>query len=149
LRLARAAYHAGDFATAMKQVNLAIHYDPQSRDAVVLRNDILAAGGFEVESIHDYLKDGLAPWPGGRRDYSRQGFPWKEFEGFGPLEPASTDDLGTPGSVRTVHPPPPLKPPPARGDRPPAGKSPPVGSAAALPAEPLPGAPTLRRPATP
>jgi len=149
LRLARAAYHAGDFATAMKQVNLAIHYDPQSRDAVVLRNDILTAGGFEVESIHDYLKDGLAPSPGGRRDYSRQGFPWKEFEGFGPPEPASTDDLGTPGSVRTVHPPPPLKPPPARGDRPPAGKSPPVGSAAALPAEPLPGAPTLRRPATP
>lgn len=163
LRLARAAYHAGDFQTAMKQVNLAIHYDPQSRDAVVLRNEILAAGAFEVESIHDYLKDGLAPWPGGRRDYSRQGYPWKEFEGFGPPEPASIDEPGTPGRIRTVHPPPPLQPPstplsaptPSSGAAPssratlpsgptPAGKPPGAGPGAAPRAEPLPIAPSGR-----
>lgn len=157
LRLARAAYHAGDFATAMKQVNLAIHYDPQSREAVVLRNDILAAGGFEIESIHDYLKDGLAPWPGGRRDYSRQGFPWKEFEGFGPPQPASIDDPGTPGPVRTVYPPPPLGPgglqPPAL---PSAGQPPAAPPSERLPTvpgpariEPLPVNPSIRAPATP
>jgi type IV pilus assembly protein PilQ len=158
LRLARAAYHAGDFATAMKQVNLAIHYDPQSREAVVLRNDILAAGGFEVESIHDYLKDGLAPWPGGRRDYSRQGFPWKEFEGFGPPEPTSTDDPGTPGRIRTVHPPPPLQPPstlpsgptlPRGPVQPPGSKTPGPAPAPAPRAEPLPVAPPIRPSANP
>ena len=50
LRSARAAYAAGDYLAAMKQVNLAIHYDPLNRDAVVLRNEIVAAGGFEDES---------------------------------------------------------------------------------------------------
>jgi type IV pilus assembly protein PilQ len=150
LRLARAAFHAGDFATAMKQVNLAIHYDPQSRDAVVLRNDILAAGGFEVESIHDYLKDGLAPLPGGRRDYSRQGYPWKEFEGFGPPHPASTSDPGTPGNVRTIHPPPPLKPASTQPSEPmPAGRLPAKGIEAVPQGEPFPVRPSVPRPVAP
>jgi len=39
----------------MKQVNVSIHYDPLNRDAIVLRNDIVAAGGFEDESIREYL----------------------------------------------------------------------------------------------
>src|SRR5205823_11585603 len=102
LRLARAAYSAGDQLTAMKQVNLAIHYDPQSRDAVVLRNEIIAAGGFENESIHDYLHRGLAPFAGGHPHYSRLGYPWKEFEGFAPSEPANVFDPGLVGPTRTV-----------------------------------------------
>jgi type IV pilus assembly protein PilQ len=102
LRMARAAFAAGDFATAMKQVNLAIHYDPQRRDAVVLRNEILAAGGFEDESIHEYLHWGLPPLSGRHRDYSRLGYPWKEFEGFGPPEIAASEDLGPSGPVRTL-----------------------------------------------
>ena len=61
LRLARAAYSAGDYNTAMRQVNLALHFDPLSRDALVLRNEVVAAGGFEQESIHEYLHYGLAP----------------------------------------------------------------------------------------
>ncbi len=102
LRLARAAYNAGDPLTAMKQVNLAIHYDPQSREAVVLRNDIVAAGGFEDESIHEYLHRGLGPFSGGHRDYSKRGAPWKDPDAFGPPQPTSIPDSGTVGPVRTV-----------------------------------------------
>ena len=68
LRKARAAFAAGDYNTAIQQVNLAIHYDPLNREAIVLRNEIIAAGGFEDESIHEYLNRGLAPIPGGGRD---------------------------------------------------------------------------------
>jgi hypothetical protein len=102
LRLARAAYTAGDQVVAMKQVNLAIHYDPLNRDAIVLRNDIVAAGGFEDESIHEYLHRGLGPFDGGKRDYSKFGYPWKEFEGFGPSGPTSVPDPGSVGAVRNV-----------------------------------------------
>src|SRR5205814_6456640 len=55
LRLAKAAYNAGDQMTAMKQVNTAIHYDPLNRDAIFLRNDVVAAVGFEGEIIREYL----------------------------------------------------------------------------------------------
>jgi hypothetical protein len=102
LRKARAAYNAGDQNVAMKQVNLAIHYDPLNRDAIVLRNDIVAAGGFEDESIHEYLHRGLGPFDGGKRDYSKFGYPWKEFEGFAPSGPTSVPDPGEPGPVRNV-----------------------------------------------
>ena len=102
LRKARAAYNAGDQNVAMKQVNLAIHYDPLNRDAIVLRNEIIAAGGFEDESIHEYLHRGLGPFDGGNRDYSKFGYPWKEFQGFGPSEPTSVEDPGTPGPVRNI-----------------------------------------------
>ncbi len=108
LRMARAAYSAGDFLTAMKQVNLAIHYDPQNRDAVVLRDEIVAAGGFEGESIHEYLHRGLAPLTGRHRDYSKGGFPWKEFPEFGPVEITASDDAGQLGPTRDIVPPPPL-----------------------------------------
>lgn len=102
LRLARAAYNANDQVAAMKQVNLAIHYDPQSRDAVVLRNEIVAAGGFEDESIHEYLHRGLGPLSHGGPNYSRHGYPWKESEGFGPAPPTSTGDPGVAGPTRTI-----------------------------------------------
>ena len=102
LRKARAAYAAQDYTTALQQVNLAIHYDPLSRDAIVLRNEIIVAGGFEDESIHQYLNRGLAPIPGGGRDYSKRGYPWKEFEGFSPPDHTITDDPGEPGPLRTL-----------------------------------------------
>jgi hypothetical protein len=110
LRMARAAFAAGDYTTALKQVNLAIHYDPLNRDAIVLRNEVVAAGGFEDESIHEYLNRGLAPLTGRHRDYSKQGYPWKEFEGFGPPEMSGIDDPGQPGHSITVEQPPPLPP---------------------------------------
>ena len=102
LRKARAAFAAGDYNTALQQVNLAIHYDPLSRDAIVLRNEIIAAGGYEDESIHEYLNRGLAPIPGGGHDYSKQGYPWKEFEGFAPPDHTITHDPGQPGPSRTL-----------------------------------------------
>jgi hypothetical protein len=44
----------------------------------------------------------LAPIPGGGRDYSKQGYPWKEFEGFSPPDHTITDDPGEPGPSRTL-----------------------------------------------
>ena len=102
LRMARAAYNAGDFNTAMKQVNLAIHFDPLNREAISFRNEVVAAGGFEDESIHEYLHYGLAPLTGRHRDYSTQRYPWKEPPRFGPLEPAAIDDPGHTGAMRTI-----------------------------------------------
>ncbi|MCI0358693.1 MAG: secretin and TonB N-terminal domain-containing protein [Planctomycetaceae bacterium] len=121
LRLARAAYHAGDYNTAMRQVNLALHFDPLNRDAVVLRNEVVAAGGFEQESIHEYLHYGLGPVGRTKPDYSKDGYPWKEFEGFsGQHEVTAVDDPGQPGPIQPIERPrPPLPaivtpPPPAQ-----------------------------------
>ncbi len=122
LRLARAAYNAGDYDTAMRQVNLALHFDPQSRDALVLRNEVVAAGGFEQESIHEYLHYGLAPGARTKPDYSKQGYPWKEFEGFsGQHEVTAIDDPGQAGPVHTLDRPRPELPP-VLGEPPPRGR---------------------------
>ena len=102
LRLARAAHNAGDEMVAMKQVNTAIHYDPLNRDSIVLRNEIVEAGGFEQESIREYLHKGLTPLSGKHHDYSKYGYPWKEFEGIGPPEVSATNDHGVLGNVRTI-----------------------------------------------
>jgi type II secretory pathway component GspD/PulD (secretin) len=117
LRLARAAYNAGDFPAALRQVNLAIHFDPLNRDAILLRNDVVAAGGFEDESIHQYLQQGVNPLGGHFPDYSKRGYPWKEFEGFS-LQPEMTsiDDPGQIGPIRNLQKVPPgtnLEPTPA------------------------------------
>ena len=47
------------------------------RNGIVLRNEIVAAGGFEGESIREYLNRGLGPFTGKHHDYSRFGYPWK------------------------------------------------------------------------
>lgn len=114
LRLARAAHNAGDYDTAMRQVNLAIHFDPLSRDAITLRNEVVAAGGFEQESIHEYLNYGLGPTAHNKPNYTRQGYPWKEFEGFGgEHQITATDDPGQPGPTQdVVRPRPPVTQPP-------------------------------------
>jgi len=101
-RLAKAAYNAGDQMTAMKQVNTAIHYDPLNKDALALRNDVLTAGGFEQESIREYLHRGLGPFTDKHHDYSRLGAPWKEDDGISPTGINSTNDAGTVGNVRTI-----------------------------------------------
>jgi len=135
LRMARAAYHAGNYAVAMKQINLAIHYDPQNVESTSLRNDILAAGGFEIESIHDYLHRGLSPLTGRHRDYSRQGFPWKDAPEFGNDEVMSADDPGQIGHARDI-----LRPPVPISS--PLSAPPPLPPGEVLPApklKPLPG----------
>jgi type IV pilus assembly protein PilQ len=103
LRLARAAYAAGDYRAALTQVNMAIHFDPESRDAINLRNEIVAAGGFEDESIHQYLNQGVRPLGRTRPDYSKQGYPWKEFEGFSPeVHVEGMHDPGSPGPSQNL-----------------------------------------------
>jgi type IV pilus assembly protein PilQ len=147
LRAARAAYAAGDYLTAMKQVNRAIHYDPQSGDAVSLRREIVAAGGFEDESIHEYLHRGLAPLSGGHQRYSRQGYPWKDPDEFGPPEPSSTDDAGTVGPTRTIlRPQPKLHNPFDMDGPPPLQIRPAAPTPTGPPPEPLPPMRTSARP---
>ena len=103
LRLARAAFNAGDYPTALRQVNLAIHFDPMNSNAITLRNDVVAAGGFQDESIHQYLHQGLGPVGRHRPDYSRRGYPWKDFEGFtNEREVTAFDDPGQPGPTRNI-----------------------------------------------
>lgn len=102
VRKARAAYNAQDYDVALRQVNLAIHFDPLNREAINLRNDIVAAGGYEDESIHDYLKFGLRPWERRYRDYSRQGAPWQNPEGFGDDNWQAVPDPGNPGPLKTL-----------------------------------------------
>jgi type IV pilus assembly protein PilQ len=94
-RYARASVEAGDYESAMKQVNLAIHYDPMNRDAIMLREQIVEEGGFQNESVGQYLRQGLAPFSHGK-DYSRKGYPWKTppEQGFDNL-PSEMPDKGT------------------------------------------------------
>ena len=102
-RLALAAYNAGDHARAIKQIDWSIHFDPMNRDAIKLRNDIVVAGGFEGESVHEYLNHARVPWNRPHMDYSRDGVPWKPGPVFGG-EPTIQEEhnSGTPGPIRTI-----------------------------------------------
>ena len=102
-RLALAAYNAGDHARAIKQIDWSIHFDPMNRDAIKLRNDIVVAGGFEGESVHEYLNHARAPWNRPHLDYSKEGAPWKPGPVFG-TEPTIQEENnpGTPGPIRTI-----------------------------------------------
>lgn len=102
-RLALAAYNAGDHARAIKQIDWSIHFDPMNREAIDLRNTIVAAGGYEGESVHEYLNHARAPWNRPHKDYSKHGAPWKPGPDFG-AEPKIREeqDLGTPGAKRTI-----------------------------------------------
>lgn len=93
-RYARASVTAGDYSSALKQVDLAIHYDPMNREAVMLREQIVAEGGFEDESVGQYLRQGLSPFSHGK-DYSKRGYPWKTppEQGFENL-PSEVPDKG-------------------------------------------------------
>jgi type IV pilus assembly protein PilQ len=102
-RLALAAYNAGDHCRAIKQIDWSIHFDPMDRDAIKLRNEIVAAGGFEGESIPEYLNHARAPWNRPHVDYSKQGVPWKPGPEFG-AEPTIQEEQnpGTPGRIKTI-----------------------------------------------
>lgn len=146
LRLARAAYAAGDYRSALTQVNMAIHFDPENRDSINLRNEIVAAGGFEDESIHQYLNQGVRPLGRTRPDYSKQGYPWKEFEGFSPeVHVEGIHNPGSPGPSQNLD-----RPPPPVVDFPLSGPLPPHASAApAVPARPIPAPPLPMLPPVP
>lgn len=77
LRLARAAWNAGDAELALKYVNWSIHFDPQNLEATTLHQEILAALPSEYDTIDRQLNYGLAPWQIPTGDYSRSGAPWR------------------------------------------------------------------------
>ncbi len=117
LRRARAAYAVGDFNTALRQVNLAIHYDPLNREASTLRQEVLAAGGLGNESVPAHLRQGVAPFARTHNtDYTKQGAPWKTEPPFSTTPSfVISDDEGPdqpqPTKIRTIeYTPPKLRP---------------------------------------
>jgi hypothetical protein len=101
-RMARAAFVAGDYRTALTQIDWSIQFDSMNRDAIALREDIVSAGGFE-ESIPEYLNQARSPADRTHLDYSEQGYPWRQEHGpgegplFGPI-----DDPGVSGPTTTL-----------------------------------------------
>lgn len=61
-RLATSAWATGDAYSALRYVNLAIHYDGQLLEAVALRDEITTKTGLGDRTVHSHLKEGLAPW---------------------------------------------------------------------------------------
>jgi type IV pilus assembly protein PilQ len=115
LRLAYAAWNAGDTRTALRYSNLAVHFDPMNLEASNLRSEVAATMPEHDNRLHYYLKDGLRPWEHPHRDYTNQGFPWS------PGNPPDGDvpiiepyDRGVPGPAFTLDP----GPPPVRGIEP-------------------------------
>ena len=101
-RLARAAFAAGDYDTALRQIDWSIQFDSMNREAIMLREEIVAAGGFQ-ESIPEYLNQARSPWNRTHQDYSQQGYPWRPEQL--PHEPTffePIDDPGVPGPMSTL-----------------------------------------------
>jgi type IV pilus assembly protein PilQ len=61
LRLATAAWLDGDAFKALRYVNLAVHYDPLSREASALRSEIVNNSPYGDNSVHRRLHVGLSP----------------------------------------------------------------------------------------
>lgn len=102
-RLALAAYRAGDHARAIKQIDWSIHFDPMNRASISLRNEIVEAGGFEDESVHEYLNHARAPWHRPHKDYTKQGVPWKSGPVYDGNERMQDErEPGTPGPLKTI-----------------------------------------------
>ena len=78
LRLARAAWAAGDALAALRHVNRSIHFDPLNQAAVNLREEVLAVAPDLEVRVDEHLHRGLALPIG--RDYSKQGYPWQRFD---------------------------------------------------------------------
>jgi hypothetical protein len=76
LRLAYAAYNAGDTRTALRYANLAVHFDPMNLEANNLRTQVAAIHPDLDNNLHYYLKDGLRPWEHPHRNYTKAGYPW-------------------------------------------------------------------------
>jgi type IV pilus assembly protein PilQ len=98
LRLARAAWNAGDANAALRYVNLSIHFNRLDRDAISLREMIVTSTNAGDPRIDMHLREGLAPLRGPRRDYSRHGHSWKTPGQF-TREPSSFPELYDPGKT--------------------------------------------------
>lgn len=108
LRLAYAAFHAGDNLAALRYANLAVHFDVMSLEANNLRTQVAATMPEYDSRLDNYLKDGLHLRQRPHRDYTRQGYPWSP--GNAPTEDlpvVDSYDPGVPGRVFTLDPGPP------------------------------------------
>jgi hypothetical protein len=81
LRLARAAWNANDTPTALRYVNLSIHFDPMNGEATALHSEIVSTLPPGADNIHNHLRQGLAPLDHPAIDYSKRGYAW---EGMAP-----------------------------------------------------------------
>jgi type IV pilus assembly protein PilQ len=79
-RKAAAARAAGDVETALRYVNLAIHFDRQNPDAIRLRREIVAVRPQADNNIRTRLRQGLRPLHHPHVEYSREGWPWRIAE---------------------------------------------------------------------
>ncbi|RCS42097.1 hypothetical protein DTL42_19910 [Bremerella cremea] len=61
-RLATSAWATGDALSALRYVNLSIHYDALNLEAVNLRETIVGETGLGDRTVHSHLKEGLYPW---------------------------------------------------------------------------------------
>ncbi|MBW3597898.1 MAG: secretin and TonB N-terminal domain-containing protein, partial [Planctomycetes bacterium] len=103
-RKARAAWTAGDADVALRYANLAIHFDPESLEAINLRTEIVETAGVGDRTVETHLREGLAPWGHPLREYSRLGLPWREGEAPTILV-GEPPDPGVPGKIRNLDPP--------------------------------------------
>ena len=84
-RKAAAAWAAGDVETALRYVNLAIHFVRQNPDAIRLRRQIVAVCPPADNNIDMRLRQGLPPRQHPHVEYSRAGWPWRTTESV-PIE---------------------------------------------------------------
>ncbi len=106
-RLAAAAWSEGDACKALRYINLSIQHDPMSRQASVLRAEIVTNSPYGDRNVHSHLRKGLAPWAhpvGGRH------LPFWMYDELGAVpefqhEAPQPFDRGVPGSIRQLDPP--------------------------------------------
>ncbi|MGE0758308.1 MAG: type II secretion system protein GspD [Pirellulaceae bacterium] len=102
-RLAVSAWAAGDARSALRYVNLAIHYDPLHQNAIDLRQEILAAYPYLEPTTRDHLREGLPPWEHPLHDDSAAaGWPWRDVGPVPNGQVVPVPDAGTSGPIRTV-----------------------------------------------
>lgn len=108
LRLAYAAWNAGDNLAALRYSNLAVHFDVMNLEANNLRTQVAATMPEYDNRLDKYLKDGLPLRQRPHHDYTREGYPWSP--GKAPLhDPPMVDvyDPGIPGKSFDLDPGPP------------------------------------------
>jgi len=109
-RLAKAAWVAGDAKSALRYINLSLHFNHIDRESIQLRSEIIANSPYGGHNVHTHLKEGLYPWqhPTGGGKLTN----WVLDDLHGPnthvgQEPAPGADRGVSGPQRELFVPPP------------------------------------------
>ena len=105
LRLARRAWNAGDAYSALSHINMSIHFDPSSLEAIALRSEVIGNSPHGSHSPDTHLGVGLAPW-NRPPDKGNHHAPWMR-KIIGPLQQdpsvlSERYDPGQPGPQRDV-----------------------------------------------